>query len=85
MTQAAASADERPIALLRPHWRLVVAAFLGWFLDAFDQVALLLVLPEIGENFDIGELGIVGEKPFLCVAGYVWMIYRDSSELRCVV
>ena len=42
-----------PLALLRPHWRLVLAAFLGWFLDAFDQVALLLVLPAIGKDFGV--------------------------------
>ncbi len=41
-------AGDAPLAQLRPHWRLVLAAFLGWFLDAFDQVALLLVLPQIG-------------------------------------
>ena len=52
---------DRPLALLRPHWRLVVAAFLGWFLDAFDQVALLLVLPEIGEHFGVSltAMGLV--------------------------
>ncbi len=42
---------ESPYALLRPHWRLVLAAFLGWFLDAFDQVALILLLPQIGQHF----------------------------------
>ena len=47
------SASETPLALLKPHWRLVLAAFLGWFLDAFDQVALILVLPEIGKHFDV--------------------------------
>ena len=47
--------------LLRPHWRLVLAAFLGWFLDAFDQVALLLVLPEIGAHFGVSltAMGLV--------------------------
>jgi SHS family lactate transporter-like MFS transporter len=42
-----------PFALLKPHWRLVLACFLGWFLDAFDQVVLILVLPEIGKNFGV--------------------------------
>jgi SHS family lactate transporter-like MFS transporter len=31
----------------------VLAAFLGRFLDAFDQVALLLVLPAIGKEFGV--------------------------------
>ena len=39
-----------PLALLRPHWRVTLAAFLGWFLDAFDQVVLLLALPDIGRS-----------------------------------
>ena len=47
------AASETPLSLLKPHWRLVLAAFLGWFLDAFDQVALILVLPEIGKHFDV--------------------------------
>ena len=42
-----------PFALLRPHWRLVLACFLGWFLDAFDQVVLILALPEIGKHFGV--------------------------------
>ncbi len=42
-----------PFALLRPHWRLVLACFLGWFLDAFDQVVLILALPEIGRHFGV--------------------------------
>lgn len=46
------------LALLRPHWRLVLAAFLGWFLDAFDQVALILVLPEIGRHFGVSLIAM---------------------------
>ena len=47
------SPTDSPYALLRPHWRLVLAAFLGWFLDAFDQVALILLLPQIGKHFGV--------------------------------
>ena len=49
------------LALLRPHWRLVFACFLGWFLDAFDQVILILLLPEIGHHFGVGltAMGLV--------------------------
>ncbi len=52
---------ETPLAALRPHWRLVLACFLGWFLDAFDQVVLLLVLPEIGKHFGVSltAMGLV--------------------------
>ena len=53
--------EDTPLALLRPHWRLVLASFLGWFLDAFDQVALILVLPEIGKHFGVSltAMGLV--------------------------
>ncbi len=53
--------EDTPLALLRPHWRLVLACFLGWFLDAFDQVALLLVLPEMGKHFgaSLTAMGLV--------------------------
>ena len=40
-------------ALLRPHGKLVLACFLGWFLDAFDQVILILAIPEIGKHFGV--------------------------------
>ena len=55
MTSASdvSASEDSPLALLRPHWRLVLAAFLGWFLDAFDQVALILVLPQIGAHFGV--------------------------------
>ena len=54
MTKSSATASNQSrLALLRPHWRLVLAAFLGWFLDAFDQVALILLLPEIGKHFGV--------------------------------
>ncbi len=54
-------AADAPLALLRPHWRLVLAAFLGWFLDAFDQVALLLALRQIGQSFGVSltAMGLV--------------------------
>ncbi len=54
-------AEASPLALLRPHAKLVVACFLGWFLDAFDQVALLLVLPEVGKHFGVSfaAMGLV--------------------------
>ncbi|MCQ9155149.1 MFS transporter [Acidomonas methanolica] len=39
-----------PLQSLRPYWRVTLAAFLGWFLDAFDQTALLLTLPDIARS-----------------------------------
>lgn len=42
-----------PLVALKPYWRVTVAAFLGWFLDAFDQTSLLLTLPDISHDFGV--------------------------------
>lgn len=42
-----------PLVTLKPFWRVTFAAFLGWFLDAFDQTALLLTLPDISHDFGV--------------------------------
>ena len=78
---------EAPLALLRPRWRLVLAAFLGWFLDAFDQVSLLLVLPAIGRDFGV-SLALMGfvvtAQSFGRIAGNVgwgWLADRYGRRL----
>ena len=82
-----AAAEDSPLALLKPHWRLVLAAFLGWFLDAFDQVAIILVLPEIGKNFNVSltAMGLVITAQSLGrVAGNVgwgWLADRYGRKL----
>ena len=87
MSERLGSAEQRPLALLRPHWRLVLAAFLGWFLDAFDQVALLLALPDIGKHFGVSltamglvitaqSLGRVGGN-----IGWGWLADRYGRKL----
>ncbi|QDH13742.1 MFS transporter [Formicincola oecophyllae] len=35
---------------LLPYWPVTAAAFLGWFLDAFDQTVLLFTLPDIASS-----------------------------------
>lgn len=80
-----------PFALLRPHWRLVLAAFLGWFLDAFDQVALLLVLPEIGAHFGVSltAMGLVITAQSLGRAigntSWGWLADRYGRKLAFMV
>ena len=61
MAITVSDADVSPFRLLVPHARLVLAAFLGWFLDAFDQVVLILALPEIGKHFGVSltAMGLV--------------------------
>ncbi|NPD67442.1 MFS transporter [Lichenicola cladoniae] len=63
MTQAsdhASGPGGEPGALrqLLPYWRVTLAAFLGWFLDAFDQVVLLLALPDIGKSLGASLTGM---------------------------
>ncbi len=88
MDQPLTSAPEPgPFALLRPHWRLVLACFLGWFLDAFDQVALLLVLPEIGKDFRVSltAMGLVITAQslgrILGNVGWGWLADRYGRKL----
>lgn len=46
---------------LRPYWQVTFAAFIGWFLDAFDQTSLMFTLPDIARDFgcNIASLGSV--------------------------
>ncbi len=80
-------AGPSPLALLRPHWRLVLAAFLGWFLDAFDQVALLLVLPQVGQSFGVSltAMGLVITAQslgrVLGNTGWGWLADRYGRKL----
>ena len=82
---------ESPYALLRPHWRLVLAAFLGWFLDAFDQVALILLLPQIGQHFGVSltAMGVVLTAQSLGrIAGNVgwgWLADRYGRKLTFMI
>ncbi|WP_322782915.1 MFS transporter [Gluconobacter cerevisiae] len=63
LSQPVSASDQNVSAfqLLRPYWRVTLAAFLGWFLDAFDQVALLLCLPDIGKDLGVSltAMGII--------------------------
>ena len=91
MTRDTSAEPTTPLALLKPHWRLVLAAFLGWFLDAFDQVALLLVLPEMGKHFGVSltAMGLVITAQSLGrVAGNVgwgWLADRYGRKLTFMV
>ncbi len=91
MTPPPDDEEGSPFALLRPHWRLVLAAFLGWFLDAFDQVALLLVLPEIGRHFGVSltAMGLVITAQSLGRAigntSWGWLADRYGRKLTFMV
>ena len=75
------------LALLRPHWRVTLAAFLGWFLDAFDQVVLLLALPDIGRGLGatLTAMGLVITAQSVGRAlgntGWGWLADRYGRKL----
>ncbi|PHI97641.1 sugar transporter [Parasaccharibacter apium] len=49
---ASSHQNEHPrFAALLPYWQVTLAAFSGWFLDAFDQTALMFTLPDIAKDF----------------------------------
>ena len=84
-------AEATPLALLRPHAKLVVACFLGWFLDAFDQVALILVLPEVGRHFgvtlDLMGLVLAGQSLGRIAGniGWGWLADRYGRKLTFMI
>ncbi len=83
--------EATPLALLRPHAKLVAACFLGWFLDAFDQVALLLVLPAVGAHFGVSlaMMGLVlAAQSVGRVAGNIgwgWLADRYGRKLTFMI
>ena len=85
------NADATPLGLLRPHAKLVVACFLGWFLDAFDQVALLLVLPEVGAHFGVSleAMGaVLAAQSVGRIAGNIgwgWLADRFGRKLTFMI
>lgn len=46
-------AQESAFRLLAPHWRVVLAALMGWFLDAFDQMVLIFLLVRLSHEFHV--------------------------------
>ena len=85
------NADGTPLALLRPHAKLVLACFLGWFLDAFDQVALILVLPVVGKHFGVSlsMMGLVlAAQSIGRIAGNIgwgWLADRYGRKLTFMI
>ncbi|CAI9120199.1 MFS transporter [Brytella acorum] len=75
------------LTILLPYWRVTLAAFLGWFLDAFDQVALLLCLPDMGHSFgvDLEAMGVVVTAQSIGRAfgntGWGWLADRYGRRL----
>ena len=79
------------LVLLRPHWMVTLAAFLGWFLDAFDQVILLLALPDIGRSLGatLTAMGLVitaqSVGRALGNSGWGWLADRYGRKLTFMV
>lgn len=53
--------QQSPFRLLLPHWRVVLASMLGWFLDAFDQMVFIFLLVRLGQEFHVSlvAMGVV--------------------------
>jgi len=89
--QSASGRADTPFALLKPHWRVTLAAFLGWFLDAFDQVVLLLALPDIGRSLhaSLTAMGLVITAQsigrMLGNTGWGWLADRYGRKLTFMI
>ncbi|CDG34365.1 Permeases of the major facilitator superfamily [Parasaccharibacter apium] len=52
VSASSSSPGGRPgFSALLPYWQVTLAAFSGWFLDAFDQTTLMFTLPDIARDF----------------------------------
>ncbi|AQS87785.1 sugar transport protein [Neoasaia chiangmaiensis NBRC 101099] len=82
---------QSPAQLLRPYWRVTLAAFLGWFLDAFDQVALLLCLPDMGKSLGVSltAMGLIitaqSVGRVLGNTGWGWLADRYGRKLTFMI
>ena len=83
--------QQTPLQLLMPYWRVTLAAFLGWFLDAFDQVVLLLALPDIGRSLhaSLTAMGLViaaqSVGRVLGNTGWGWLADRYGRKLTFMI
>ncbi len=88
---AALHEEPSPLVLLRPYWQVTLAAFLGWFLDAFDQVVLLLALPDIGKTLgaSLTAMGLVitaqSVGRVLGNTGWGWLADRYGRKLTFMI
>lgn len=76
---------------LKPHWRVTLAAFMGWFLDAFDQTSLLLTLPDIAHSLEctLSAMGtVILIQSFgraLGNTGWGWLADRYGRKIAFMV
>jgi SHS family lactate transporter-like MFS transporter len=76
-----------PFRLLAPHWRVVAAAWLGWFCDAFDQMVLIFLLVRLGQQFHVSivAMGLVltaqGVGRVIGNTGWGWAADRWGRKL----
>ncbi len=56
-----AESDASVPAILRAHWRVVFAASMGWFLDAFDVTVFTFLITRLGADFgaSLPAMGLV--------------------------
>jgi MFS transporter, SHS family, lactate transporter len=66
-TASAAASQETPFAAVRRHRTVVLAAMLGWMLDAFDQMILIFLLIRLRDAFGVD---LVAMGWLLSIANY---------------
>jgi len=59
MAEAAQQSDRA--RLIRQHWRVILAAWLGWLLDAFDLMIVSMLLVHLSKHFSVSltAMGLV--------------------------
>ncbi|HEX4261924.1 MAG TPA: MFS transporter [Acetobacteraceae bacterium] len=75
------AAEQTPFAAVIQHWRVVLAAMLGWVLDAFDQMILIFLLVRLRDTFavDLVAMGLLlSVSTYSKIAGNIgWGLASD--------
>jgi MFS transporter, SHS family, lactate transporter len=74
-------AQETPLAAVRRHHTVVLAAMLGWMLDAFDGMILIFLLVRLREQFDVSLVAmgwLLSVSTYSKIAGNIgWGLASD--------
>jgi SHS family lactate transporter-like MFS transporter len=80
-----------PLRVLMQHWRVTLAAMLGWFLDAFDIMILIFLLVNLRDTFGVTLVAmgfVLTVQAWAKIAGNVlwgWGSDRFGRKLAFIV